>query len=84
MTDKAATMTDSEPLSMTRALSDSPSPILLRVRTAARMVDRSVSALYEDINKGLIPVVRFGNSIRVPVAAIQKLVDEAMAQGGGK
>jgi hypothetical protein len=49
--------------------------ILVKVRTAARMIDRSPSALYEDLKKGLIPFVKIGNSIRISVRVLERFAE---------
>ncbi len=40
--------------------------ILLTVKEVAELTGWSKSFLYDQINKGMIPVVRFGRSVRIP------------------
>ncbi len=64
--------------------------ILVKVRTAARMIDRSPSALYEDLKKGLIPYCKIGNSIRISIRVLERLAEmkddeeEGGTQGGSR
>jgi excisionase family DNA binding protein len=53
--------------------------ILLRVSTAADMLDVSRTQVYNLINVGVLRAVKVGKSIRIPMAAVQEL-----AQGVGK
>jgi excisionase family DNA binding protein len=52
--------------------------VLLKVKHAARLLDRSASAVYEDLRRGTIPSVRIGNSLRIPRAAIDRMVSAAL------
>lgn len=54
-----------------------------RVAVAARMLSVSRRKAYELIASGELPSRRFGSSIRVPIAAIEKMAAEA-AQGEGR
>jgi excisionase family DNA binding protein len=50
--------------------------ILVRVATAARMIDVSRSRMYELIEQGVVPCVRLGGTtIRVPMAALRGLAE---------
>lgn len=51
--------------------------MVVRVKTAAAKLDVSVSQIYNLIGRGELDSVKVGRSIRVPVAAIEKL-----ARGG--
>lgn len=53
---------------------------LLRVNAAAAALSCSKSKVYEMVAAGELPVVRLGGtSIRIPRAAIEKLVRDAMS-----
>jgi excisionase family DNA binding protein len=59
--------------------------IFFRPNEAARALGCSRTRIYELVHAGDLPYVRLGGtSIRIPKAAIQKLVDDAMkARDGG-
>jgi excisionase family DNA binding protein len=58
--------------------------IFLRPGEAARALGCSRTRVYELVHAGTLPHVRLGGtSIRIPKAAIQKLVDDAMNSRGG-
>lgn len=50
--------------------------LLVRVSTAAQMLDISKSTLYALIGQGKIPVVRLGKSLRISVAWLQQWISE--------
>ena len=50
-------------------------PVLLRVKGAAQRLDISVSKAYVLIERGELEAVRVGGSLRVPVAAIEKIAN---------
>jgi hypothetical protein len=52
--------------------------VAVRIPRAAQMLDRSISAVYADVAKGDIPAFKIGSSLRIPLAAIQRLIDQAM------
>jgi len=54
-------------------------PVLLRVDEAARLLAVSRSHIYELINRGDVPVVRLGGSVRVPRVAIDRLAHDVAA-----
>lgn len=55
-------------------------PIFLRPVEAARVLNVSRSRLYEMLNAGTIPAVRLeGRTWRIPKAAIDKMVADAMS-----
>jgi excisionase family DNA binding protein len=60
--------------------------IFFRPSEAALALGCSRTRIYELVHAGLLPHVRLGGtSIRIPKAAIQKLVDDAMkARNSGK
>jgi excisionase family DNA binding protein len=53
--------------------------ILLRVKTAAEMLDVSKSQVYNLINAGALRSVKVGKSIRIPAQAVRE-----MATGGAQ
>jgi len=57
----------------------SESPIFLRVSQAAELLNVSRSRVYEMLNAGALPAVRLeGRTWRIPRAAIEQLVTDAM------
>jgi excisionase family DNA binding protein len=50
----------------------------LRVGATAAALSCSRSKVYEMVATGELPAVRLGSSIRIPYAAIEKLVQDAM------
>jgi excisionase family DNA binding protein len=55
-------------------------PVLIRVREAAALLSMPVSSAYALVYAGRLPVVRLGRrSLRVPRAAIERFVEEALA-----
>jgi len=57
--------------------------ILYRPGEAAQAIGVSRSRIYELINSGTIPSVRVGTSLRVPVAALERWVQEQLAERVG-
>jgi excisionase family DNA binding protein len=58
--------------------------VFLRPTEAARALGCSRTRIYELVHAGDLPYVRLGgSSIRIPKAAIQKLVEDAMKPRGG-
>ncbi len=58
-----------------------PEQILVRPVDAAAMLSVSRSSVYELIASGALPSVRVGRMLRVPVAAIRRLAEQAEPQG---
>ena len=54
--------------------------LLLRPREVAVATGLSRSMVYELINRGEIPAIRVGKSVRVPVAELQQWIREQAAQ----
>jgi excisionase family DNA binding protein len=52
-------------------------PILYRVDEAARMLSISRSEAYALVAKGLLPHVRIGSMIRIPVAALKAMAEHS-------
>ncbi len=52
-------------------------PEMLRVPEVATLADCSEGAVYEAIRSGTLPCVRFGRLVRVPRAAIVRLLGES-------
>ncbi len=53
--------------------------LLLRVDEAAAACSISKSACYSAIAAGLLPAIRVGHAIRVPVAALEAWINEQAA-----
>jgi excisionase family DNA binding protein len=47
--------------------------LLLKVKTAAEMLDLSRSQIYNLVNTGVLRAVRVGKSIRIPVEAVRDM-----------
>ena len=61
-----------------------PAQVLLRTAEAARALGISRTRVYELVRAGSLPhVLLGGTSIRIPVAAIDELVAEAMGRATG-
>ncbi len=58
-------------------------PILYRVDEAARMLSISRSEAYALVSKGLLPHVRIGSMIRIPVAALRAMAEHPQNEGTG-
>jgi len=58
-------------------------PIFVRLSEAARLLSMSRSAAYEAMKAGAIPAVRIAGKWRVPRAALERLVAEAMKPTAG-
>jgi excisionase family DNA binding protein len=54
--------------------------ILLKPTEAAEVIGLGRSKTYELISKGLIPSVRIGKSVRVPVAALRNWVEQQLRE----
>ena len=50
--------------------------LLLRVGTAAKLLDVSRSTLYSLIQQGLVPAIRINKSIRIPVDRLRQWIAE--------
>lgn len=63
-------------------MNDEIEQVLVRPAAAAKALAVSRSKIYELINSGALPAVRLagGRLLRVPRAAIERLVAEAMAE----
>lgn len=60
-------------------LSDS-GRLLLRARTAAQLLDMSVSKVYAMIQSGELPSVRLGCSVRIPADKLREHIDRQTKQ----
>ena len=56
-----------------------PKSPVMTVEKAAKVLRISRNSAYEAVKRGEIPSMRFGRLIRVPRAAIQKMVGEVEA-----
>jgi excisionase family DNA binding protein len=54
-------------------------PLLLRPIEAAKAIGVSRAKAYDLIRRGLLPHVRIGFSVRVPVAALNRMIDAQLA-----
>ena len=63
---------------------DREKPTLLRVSEAAALLSLGRSKTYELIETGKLPAVRLDGALRVPRAAIDRLVANAMRAADGK
>ena len=54
--------------------------LMLRVKEAADALGVSKSKAYELINAGVLPSVRLGGSLRVPVEALRAWISEQLQQ----
>ena len=54
--------------------------LLLKPTEAAEVIGLGRSKTYELISKGLIPSVRIGKSVRVPVAALRNWVEQQLRE----
>ena len=51
--------------------------LTVSVEEAGRILGYSRNTAYEAVRRGEIPTIRFGRKIRVPKAALQRLLDGA-------
>jgi excisionase family DNA binding protein len=58
--------------------------VVVRVPEFGAMAHMSTSMVYKLVNQGVLPSVRIGNTLRIPVAALENLVSDAMAQAEDK
>ena len=58
-------------------------PLLLRVKDAAQILAVSKSKLYELINANVIPSIRIGTSLRIPVDRLRHWIEKETAPGSG-
>jgi len=56
-------------------------PLLLRPAKAAQLLDMSRSKLYDALTRGEIPSLRIAGQLRVPMAAVEKLIAEQVQRG---
>ena len=55
-------------------------PEVLTVAEAAKLLRRGRNQLYEDIRRGEVPALRLGRSLRIPKAALARLLDVESSQ----
>src|SRR5690348_11290006 len=55
-------------------------PMFLRVSTAAVVLNMAIPSVYELIREKILPAVKIGGKTRIPVAALRKFEQEALAQ----
>jgi excisionase family DNA binding protein len=59
-------------------------PLFLRISEAARLLSMSRSATYQAIHTGKIPAVRVAGKWRIPRAALDRLLEQAMSASDGE
>jgi excisionase family DNA binding protein len=52
--------------------------LLIGVSEAAQMLSVSKSKLYELINQGMVPAIKVGHSLRIPVEQLRKWIAEQL------
>ena len=52
-------------------------PDVLTAAEAAALLRVGVKSIYKAVNSGQLPVVRFGRIIRIPVHALERMLDES-------
>jgi excisionase family DNA binding protein len=57
---------------------------LLKVPKTAERLDCSVGAVWKWIAEKRIRVVRLGRSVRVPLAEVQKIIEQGLPPAGGR
>ena len=57
---------------------DKPRPLLVSVSETARMLSLSNTTVLRLVNKGTLPSVRIGGSLRIPVDELLKWIKEKM------
>ena len=57
--------------------------LCMSIPEAARLLGISRNFCYEMARQGEIPVIRLGNRILVPRAALEKMLDSVMMKAGG-
>jgi excisionase family DNA binding protein len=60
-----------------------PDALVIDVVEAARRLGISRSAAYQAVHAGQIPSVRIGRLIRVPLVALQRMLDQAGPEAAG-
>jgi len=59
-------------------------PLLLRVPAAAKLLDVSRSKLYDLIHQGVVPSIRLGNCLRIPVERLRTWIQDNSDGNGGR
>ncbi len=52
-------------------------PYLLTVRQAAKRLNLGINRTYGLANAGVLPCLKFGNTIRIPAAALDRWIDDS-------
>lgn len=60
-------------------LLDRPLPLAVRVTEAARLLDIGRSKCYDLIRTGVLPAIRVGKTVRVPLAPLYAWVEKQSA-----
>ena len=58
-----------------------PSRILLRLPEAAQALSIGRATIYQLVNRGELPVVRIGRSVRIPVTALEAWAERQIGAG---
>ena len=58
-----------------------PGRIVLTIPEAARILGLGRNSAYEAAARGEIPTIRIGRLLRVPVRALERMLDDASAPG---
>lgn len=79
------TTTGSRPIDVTRKIGIQVDPEqrgdVLTVAETADLLRVSVKSVYKAIKNGQLPVLRFGRIIRIPVRALERMLDESTPSG---
>lgn len=65
---------------MSKAVESESSPVLTVPEAGWRYLRLSKSASYRAVEHGVIPTIRFGSRLLVPVAAMERVLSEAGAR----
>ena len=65
---------------LTHPDTQAPTPLLLSVVEAARLLAVGRTTVYELIGRGDLPVVHIGRACRVPIAAVEEYVERLRAE----
>jgi excisionase family DNA binding protein len=56
--------------------------LVVKPARAAQLLDMSKSKIYDAIHRGDVPAIRISGQLRVPVAAIERLIADQLAGDG--
>lgn len=75
-------MHKSEQFDALRHFDDAPDSMLISIKTAGAISTRSRASVYRHIKAGELPLVKIGNSSRIRVGDLRKLI--GVEKGGAK